>query len=273
MTLWAHVKSAASLAFITINLLVWCGPLAILAVLKWAVPGRRSQIDAAMDWIYRAATRLDDFWLDGVLGLSWNRPALDLRRDEMILVLSNHVSWADIFVIQSVIAIEGPILKFLAKRELVRIPIFGLIFWAFDFPLLDRNVSRRDDDLAALRAACESVRTRPAALMNFAEGTRFSEEKRVARGSRFDHLLDPKAGGFSALVEALGPDLDRIIDLTLIYPIGTSFWKFLSGDCDPIRIEARSTPRTSLGEHREAWRDWLEEAWAIKDRTITEHRE
>ena len=275
---WAHCKSAASLSWITLNLLVWCGPLALLSLLKWLLPRSASAFDRWMDEIYRIAVRIDDFWLRGVLGIEWNRPAIDVCEDDILLVVSNHVSWADVLLIQSVVAVEGPILKFLAKRELSRIPIFGLIFWAFDFPLLDRrgkgklDPDRRARDLEALRLACDSVRRRPAALINFVEGTRFAEEKRARSGTPLEHLLPPRAGGFVALVEALGRDLDSILDLTLIYPPETSFWKFLSGEGGPVRIEARTVPREELGSNGEAWRQWLGRTWREKDDALREAR-
>ncbi|MDT8280970.1 MAG: hypothetical protein RQ806_10550, partial [Erythrobacter sp.] len=40
-------------------------------------------------------------------------------------------------------------------------------------------------------------------LMNFGEGTRFSEAKRVQRASPYRHLLSPRVGGLLTLIETV----------------------------------------------------------------------
>ena len=136
MTIWAHSKAALSLSVITLGLVLWCVPLVLLGVTKAAIPGLRRYVDASLEWIYRTAVLVDDAWLQHVMGLSWTAPRLDLPQGCNVIVLSNHVSWADILLIQSVVVRQGLILKFLAKRQLILVPIFGIIFWAFDFPTL-----------------------------------------------------------------------------------------------------------------------------------------
>jgi len=245
VSLCSHIKAALSLSVITLNLLFWFVPVLVLALAKWAIPGQRARADVALEAIYRTAVRIDDAWLKGVLGLRWNTPSLGVPRDENVIVLSNHASWADILLIQSVVVRDGPILKFLAKRELIFMPLFGAIFWAFDFPILRRRtrgnepeVDRRRRDLEAIEEACRILKVRPAALVNFAEGTRATAEKRREQSSAYSHLLEPRVGGFSALLDALDDGKLRIIDLTLKYPGTHSFWSFLSGEIEPIEIDA-----------------------------------
>jgi len=282
MTLRAHCRSAASLLVITANLCFWLPPLIVLALAKLAIPTARDRSERAMAWIYRTAVIVDDAWLERVMGLRWSRPELGLDPARSYLVLSNHVSWADILLIQSVIVRQGPLLKFLAKRELVYLPILGLIIWAFDFPILRRRSRRAEDedarrarDLEALRAAGRRVQRSPAVLMNFAEGTRFSEAKRVQGGSPYRHLLRPRVGGFLALVEAVeqGQGVDGLIDLTLIYPKNVSFWAFLAGGLPEIEIRAERIDRASLPADRESASRWLAERWSAKDAAIAERRE
>lgn len=275
MTAWAHCKSAFSLAFITTNLLFWSFGLVPIALVKLVWPGCRPGADRMMAWIYRTAARLDDAWLERVLGIQWDRPALGLSRDRSYIVLSNHTSWSDILLIQSVVVRDGPLIKFLVKRELLAVPILGLIFWAFDFPLLRRRASsgeddaaRRRSDLETLRAACQVVREHPAALVNFAEGTRFSETKRDAQASPYRYLLRPRFGGLDALLEGLGEDVEAVVDLTLVNPRRVSFWEFLSGALPRVRIEAELVPQKALPASREKAREWLSERWRRKDARI-----
>ena len=280
MTPGSHLLSALSLGFITLNLLVWIVPLVLLGFVKFVVPPIARSVDPLMDGIYRIAVRLDDFWLKRVLGIEWPHPVSGLQRSSSALVISNHVSWSDILLIQSVLVPHGPLVKFLAKRELVWVPIFGVIFWAFDFPMLRRRTrpgedeqERRARDQAALVSACEVLRDRPAALVNFAEGTRFDEAKRIDSQSPFEHLLDPRVGGLHTLREAVGDQVETVIDLTLIYPRESSFWEFLSGAVDKVEVEAELIPTSSLPATREALREWLSARWALKDSRIAVRRQ
>jgi hypothetical protein len=109
--------------------------------------------------------------------------------------------------------------------------------------------------------------------MNFAEGTRFSEAKRVQRGSPYRHLLSPRVGGFLTLVEAVEQGVDGLIDLTLIYPQDVSFWTFLAGGLPEIEIRANRIDGACLPSTRESASRWLEERWREKDAAIAERRE
>lgn len=279
MSLWAHLKSATSLVVIASNLALWALPLAMLGLAKLAMPVWRENFERSMAWIYRAAVVVDDWWLGRVMGIRWNHPQLELDRGRSYLVLANHSSWSDVLLIQSVIVGQGPLIKFLAKRELVFVPILGLVFWAFDFPLLRRrsrsgenDADRRLADGEAIREACRVVMKSPAALMNFVEGTRFTEEKREVTGSPYRHLLRPRVGGFLTLAEALEGRVDALIDLTLVYPRPTSFWCFLSGQLAEIEIRASKVDVKTLPRTPEAAREWLDRRWAEKDAAIESAR-
>lgn len=280
MTVLAHCRSALSILVITANLLFWSIPLALLALSKLLLPAVRGPAERAMAGIYRMAVAVDDAWLRRVMGIRWSRPELGLDPRRSYLVLSNHVSWADILMIQSVIVRQGPLLKFLAKRELIYVPILGLVFWAFDFPILRRRSRRQENeaerrrrDLEALREACRIVRRNPAAVMNFAEGTRFEERKREQTESPYRYLLRPRVGGFLALLEAMAGEFDALIDLTLVYPRPASFWAFLAGEVPEIEITATRFDPDTLPTTREAAGDWLAERWSEKERAIAMRRQ
>ncbi len=274
-----HARSAASLAVITINLAGWAIVLVLLGCVKAVVGPARPAIDRVLDGCYRLAIAVHDIWLREVMGARWRNPDLDLPEDELCLVLSNHASWADILLLQSAIARRGPLLKFLTKRELAWIPIFGVIFWAFDFPLLRRttkagqdDAQRRAADAAALDAACDAVRRRPAALAIFAEGTRATPEKRAARGGAYRHLLPPRVGGLASLVHALEGDLVSVIDVTIVSPEPPRFWAFLSGRLPEIEVLAERIPASDLPSGRDALASWLDQRWRAKDEAIEKAR-
>ena len=275
MTLLDHLKSSLSITVITLNLAIWVLVLLVLGTAKLLLPPLRARIDRQLAFIYRAAVRINDGWLRGVMGISWDCPEIGVAPDEICIVLSNHSSWSDILVLQSVISREGPLLKFVSKRELIFIPIFGVIFWAFDFPALRRTAkgnvdeqTRRRLDAEALDAACESVRRHPAAMMVFAEGTRFTEAKREAQSSPYRTLLVPRVGGIASIRAALSQNADALLDVTLGYPEGATFWQFLSGRVKTVEVEVDRIPLEAVPDSREALIPWLSERWQRKDARI-----
>ena len=201
MGLLDHLRSTISIIVLTANLSFWGIGLVLLGLLKAIVPASRRWADARLAAAYRGAVAVNDAWLRGVIGLEWDRPETGLGRDEICIVVSNHGCWADILLVQSAVTRDGPLLKFLTKRELLYIPVLGVIFWAFDFPLLRRGkragvdkAEQRRLDAEALASACDVVRSNPAALMNFAEGTRFTEEKRAKSESPYRPPLSRQLG-------------------------------------------------------------------------------
>ena len=304
MTVWGHARSAASLAVITANLAFWLVLVIPLSLLRLVLPGFRPTALRLLEGIYRAAVYVDDFWLRRVVGLHWSLPALPLDPRRSVLVVSNHVAWSDVFLIQSLLVRHGLVVKFLTKRELLALPIVGLILWAFEFPILrrahrgerggsadrgrDRDrgaVERRKLDFEALREACRSARENPVALVSFAEGTRATAARRASRSTPYRHLLPPRVGGFGALCDGLGEALAGIVDCTLVYsrraasagqtssPGDVTFWEFLSGESIEVVIEAEWIDPGELPAQREERAHWLAERWAIKDERIDRLRQ
>lgn len=277
MTVRQHFAAAAALAAITLNLVFWCVPLVVLVLVRGIAPRARAWTQSAGEAIYRFAVAVDDWWLRRVSGAAWHCPDPAPARNRPCIVIANHRSWADVFLIQSAVARRGPIVKFLCKRELVWIPILGLIFLAFDFPVVRRRGSRRlpeserrAADRHRVREACETLRTRPAAMLTFVEGTRFTPEKHARASSPYRCLLPPKSGGFEAIVENLRGVEARVLDLTLCYPRTSAFWAFLGGAAGEIEVRAESFAlRNVLAAGP---RDWLEERWRAKDEALARYR-
>lgn len=268
-----HVRAATALAAISLNLLAWSLPLAALLLARLVVPGWRSRTARLCAGIYRAAVAFDDWCLKRISHARWHNPGIDLLPGRACIVLANHRSWADILLVQSVISRRGPIVKFLCKRELAYIPVLGLIFLAFDFPILRRRARRtfseqrrRDDDRRRVREACEILHRFPAAMLSFAEGTRFTEPRHAFARSPYRFLLPPRVGGFAAIVAALRPLDAPVIDLTIGYPRPTTLWRFLGGDAGDVAIVAKRFAMREVGEAGTG--PWLEDRWRDKDATL-----
>jgi 1-acyl-sn-glycerol-3-phosphate acyltransferase len=265
-------------------------PLYTVALLKLAIP---------VDWWRRLCTRgLDEL---GALWMGYNN--FDFRLTQKIkwdvsgleglensgwyLVVSNHRTWVDIFVLQYIFNLRIPMLKFFIKKELIWMPILGLAWWALDFPFMQRysdefikkNPHLKGKDLEATKKACEKFKKTPVSVMNFVEGTRFNTEKRDKQGSPFKHLLRPKAGGTAFVINSMGEQMTRMLDVTIVYPEGkTSFYALLSGQIREIRIKIE---HVRLGndlrgdyfndeEYRRRFQEWVNKLWEKKDRTMAE---
>lgn len=267
-TLKNHLVSAVSLSAITLNLVLACIPLGFAVLLRALGPGNRLKRSAtiAVEQVYRYAVSFNSWWITRVLGIRLTVVDGDgIPGTRQCIVLSNHRTWFDILLIHAVVTRPGPIIHFLIKEELIYVPVVGWICLMLGFPRLKRGKTEggRDQDFRSIETASATIANESAALLNFAEGTRFNGEKRKRLDSAFDHLLNPRTGGMRIMMETL-PDVP-ILDLTLIYPSeGADFWTCLSGQIKEIEVHVGYTNTASIDDVR----TWLYERWAEKDRLI-----
>ncbi len=217
----------------------------------------------------------------------WDFRGLDeLNRGGWYLLMVNHQTWVDIVVLQTALARRIPFLKFFIKKELIWFPVLGLTWWAMDMPFMQRHSKsylqkhpeEKGKDLEATRKACEKFSDTPTSVINFLEGTRFSEAKRVRRKSTFDHLLPPRAGGAALALASMGNMFDAILDITIVYPKGVAnFWDMLCGHFEHVVVDIRkrsvddwmlSGDYANDREFRRRFHRWLAEVWEEKDQRI-----
>lgn len=271
MPVYRHLISCCSLIFGLLNLTIWCLPLVILTAAQLLVPPLKQTIRPMTHFIYQTAVTLNDWWFRAILGYRWQHPAVALNPENNYIVISNHQSWADSFLIQSAISTRGPIVKVLVKQQLMWIPLLALVFWAYDFPRLKRRSAnpadepeRRRLDVARIRAACERQKAAPAALLVFPEGTRFTREKHARLASPYRHLLPPRPGGFELLLEGLEGVADSVLDITIHYPESSSFWQFLSGGVVEPILHIDQMPLAAI----DSAGAWLTKRWVEKDQQL-----
>jgi 1-acyl-sn-glycerol-3-phosphate acyltransferase len=173
----------------------------------------------------------------------------DFTLNAWYLVIANHQSWVDILVLQRVFNRRIPFLKFFLKKNLLYVPILGLAWWGLDFPFmqryskaqLEKNPELKGKDLETTKKACEKYEHKPVSIMNFVEGTRFSEQKlnnKVAQSLQLTHTLAPKTGGIAFVLSAMGNQLTQLIDVTIYYPKGIpTYWDFISGRVKKVVID------------------------------------
>lgn len=205
-----------------------------------------------------------------------------LDKSHWYLVVSNHQSWVDILVLQTILRGRIPFLKFFLKKELIWVPLMGLAWWALDFPFmkryskafLEKNPHLKGQDIAITRKACEKFKSGPISVMNFVEGTRFTKGKHQKQKSPYTHLLRPKAGGVAFVLAAMGDYLNSFLNVTIAYPNGVgNFWDFLCGRIPEVRVRFNVIPITQemLGDYendaefRNRFQNWVNALWREKD--------
>lgn len=263
----------------------------VLALIKLLLP-----VAGARRIISRLLMRIAENWISCnalvfgfVNDVRWDVQGLDeLDRESWYLVIVNHQSWVDIVVLQTLFNRRIPLLKFFIKKQLIWFPFLGLAFWALDMPLMQRHSKsylarhpeKKGSDLVATRRACEKFRHTPTSVINFIEGTRFSEEKRRRRNSPYRHLLQPRAGGLALALSTMGDMFSAILDVTVVYPAGAPrFWQLVCGELREVvvRVRHRDVEQWMLEgdyiddrEHRRRFHQWLGEIWTEKDQEIAD---
>jgi 1-acyl-sn-glycerol-3-phosphate acyltransferase len=284
------IVGAFSFALYVVNTLLVFGPVYLLGFLKFLIPIARFR-----KFCTAVLTEISLFWIavnNFNAGLKrsirWDVTGIDnLDPQGWYLVLSNHQTWVDILVLQKVFHRKIPFLKFFLKKELIWVPIMGIAWWALDFPFMKRysdeflkkHPQLKGKDLETTRKACEKFKTLPISVMNFVEGTRFTQEKHDKQQSPYANLLKPKAGGTAFVLSAMGDYINSIVNVTIFYPQeNKSFWDFLCGRLTQIVVRVETLPLdkaligdyTNDAEFRARFQDWINTLWAEKDQLLTE---
>lgn len=211
-----------------------------------------------------------------------------LGRDKWYLVIANHQSWVDIHVLFYVFTGQIPFLKYFLKQELIWLPFLGPCMYALDFPFmkryskekLEKHPELKGKDIETTRRSCEKFRYTPVSVMNFLEGTRFTELKHQQQQSPYQHLLKPKAGGMAFTLSALGDQMHSLLDVTIYYPGGNpTFMDFACGRIRRVSVhvrqhdippEAFTQDYESNAEFRSQFQRWTAALWADKDARLEE---
>ncbi len=282
----AAIKGVTVLGIATVSTVFWFTPLAVLTLLKLLVP-----IAAFRRTMTRWIMAIGENWIasNALIFGAANSTKYDIRgvdalsRSNWYLVIVNHQTWVDIVALQIALNRRMPFLKFFVKQQLIWFPVLGIAFWAMDMPFmkrhsksyLKRHPEQKGRDLEATKRACRKFNDVPTSVINFVEGTRFSEDKRVKRDSPYRHLLPPRSGGVAIALSAMGSMFDAILDVTIFYPHGVpQFWDLLCGRFREVVIDIKPRPVDDwivAGDYindrhfRREFHRWLKVLWAEKD--------
>ncbi len=276
---------------LTILLTILCSvPIIIAGLVKLILP---------IPAIWRSVSVFCNFmmycWCEGLAALlhlnphlKWEIEGLEkLNKKNWYLLICNHHSWADIVVLCVIFRKHIPMNKYFLKQQLAWVPFIGLACWALDMPFmrryshsyLIRHPERRGKDVETTRRSCEKFRTHPTTIVNFVEGSRFTEEKRRQTRSPYKNLLPPKAAGIAMALGVLGAQFDKLLDVTLCYPENNDspFFDMLSGKLTRIVVRVNLLPvaeelhgdYASDKNFKRRFQQWLNTLWEEKDTLLT----
>jgi 1-acyl-sn-glycerol-3-phosphate acyltransferase len=282
------LRAVAIIILLLLNMILW-GTLILLGGLVKLLTfgGPRRSINRRLPALGERWVQGNDAIFDALLATRWDVAGIDgLRRDGRYLVISNHVSWIDIFALFRVFYGKAPLIRFFLKQNLIWFPIAGQACWALSFPFMRRytrdylaqHPEKRGRDLETTREACRLYRHIPVTIANFVEGTRITREKQDEQQSPYAHLLRPRVGGVAFVLASLGEQLDAMIDVTLVYPRpDVTMWDFVTNRVPKIIVRARQLqipPEFCSGEAiepgpaRDRFKAWIEDIWREKDQLI-----
>lgn len=276
-----------------LNTVVLICPLLVFALLKLVLPGRgRDYASWAVMWVAETWSEIDKAIFALCIPTQWDiRGVENLRKDTSYLAVSNHQTWVDIPALIESLNRRTPFLKFFLKKELIWVPLLGLAWWGLDYPFmkryskafLEKHPELKGKDLEITKAACELFKRQPVTVVNYLEGTRFTEAKRLEQQSPYRYLLKPKAGGVAFVLAALGEQLDALLDVTIVYPGNRApgFWDLLNGSISRVIIDIQVReldPALWAGDYendpefRQTVQAWVNQLWVEKDQRIEQLR-
>ncbi len=276
-----------------LNTVVLICPLLVFALLKLVLPGRgRDYASWAVMWVAETWSEIDKAIFALCIPTQWDiRGVENLRKDTSYLAVSNHQTWVDIPALIESLNRRTPFFKFFLKKELIWVPLLGLAWWGLDYPFmkryskafLEKHLELKGKDLEITKAACELFKRQPVTVVNYLEGTRFTEAKRLEQQSPYRYLLKPKAGGVAFVLAALGEQLDALLDVTIVYPGNRApgFWDLLNGSISRVIIDIQVReldPALWAGDYendpefRQTVQAWVNQLWVEKDQRIEQLR-
>jgi 1-acyl-sn-glycerol-3-phosphate acyltransferase len=282
--LFFDLNGALTALMMILNTVFWL-PLILTAIFLKFIPSAytKKMANTILNFLVTTWISVNSLILGFTKNIRWNLSGLEnLNMKKNYLVLSNHQSWSDILILQKLLNRKVPMLRFFIKQSLIWVPVLGLAWWALDYPFMKRHtkaeIARKPHlagkDVEATRKACEKYKTIPVSVMNFVEGSRFTEKKRVEGQSRYKNLLNPRPGGTGLVLTSMGDYLSDILNVTIKYGENRrSFWGFLSGRVKEITVVVETIPVTeelkgdfhSDQEYRERFINWLNNLWQEKD--------
>jgi 1-acyl-sn-glycerol-3-phosphate acyltransferase len=235
-----------------------------------------------------------------------------LPEGESAIVISNHASWTDFYMIQA-LAIRAGMLgrcRWFSKIELRYVPLLGWAIWAMGMPMVSRKWMKDKTEMdrvfngivvkkwpTCMSAGSYTVigANYMTGLISFSESTRFTtkkyeETKKWCKENDRPipkHLLYPRTKGFVTTVQHLrrAKHMKAVHDITIAYGHNNKFheaptiWESISrGDLSRNRgykfhVDVKRIPLEELPESDAELAKWLETRWIEKGEYLDAKRQ
>lgn len=289
-SLMGYCRGVISVIAYLANIIFWCTPVIVLALLK-LIP-----IRFYLRWVNAAIQFCANSWvatnsiiqsLLHPITVSTNQLP-ELSPEESYLLVCNHQSGIDILLLQALFHKKIPLLRFFLKQQLIWVPLLGVAWWALDFPFMQRysrsflakHPHLKGKDLESTKRACDKFNNIPVTIVNFVEGTRYTKAKYAKQQPPFQHLLKPKAGGIAFTLSAMEHRLAKLIDVSIHYNINEpNLWQYFCGRIEEVRINVKTVAVSHLNgkdyfnndQDRQSFQVWLNECWQQKDQWLMQY--
>lgn len=276
--------------FYLFNLLWVTSSIFLVSILKiYPDKSWKSQVDYFLhNYVVGSWIRINSFIAKKISQVKFEIHFLNdcqFNKKKKYILISNHLSWADIFVLQNIFANTIPTLAFFMKKSLVwQFPIIGLAAYSLSYPLMDRakkktlkNKKNRLHDFHNTKNFCDNTANIPLTIVNYIESTRFTTEKREKLLSPYIHLLKPRPSMLAVAIQEMKQNLAGVIDTTIIYDQKEPcFIDFLSGKIRHIKvfvklIDIEDIPEGDYTKNRDfriVFQSWINNIWKEKDQLI-----
>lgn len=292
MQVFNFIRGSIATLLIIINMLVHATLTLIFGLLLWPILNNTKVSACAQSFVLQIP-RSWSYFNFMIFQMSsfgkWDiQGNVTLSRDQWYILVSNHQSWVDILILGGFFCNKIPPIKFFMKKELLwTLPIAGLCCYLLGYPMMERhsradirkNPALKGKDIETTKAACQKFKLLPTTVINFVEGTRFTQAKHDKQGAPFKHLLKPKAAGTAIVINEMVDCLAGILNVTVNYDIEKiTFFNILSGNFKKIslRYELLPIPEDVLGnyfedrQYRSRFQRWLNNLWEGKDQLLDE---
>ncbi len=278
-----------NLLLVIINTLFFSIPILVLAIVRLMLPLHSLQtgIENFNNAIYKTWSGINALIIALTCKIDWQVSGFEnIKVKKTCILISNHLSWADIVILCHVMRKSLPIPKFFLKHSLIFIPVIGLVCLGLGMPFMRRysredllkNPKLRIKDLETTKKACRRLINTPATLVNFCEGTRFTPQKARAAKSPYAHLMPPKAASLGFALSQIGQDIETLVNVTISYPLNQQkpFIDLLKGRVKRVYVKAETIPLDEriIGDYikdkkfKYDFTMYLREIWERKDELL-----
>lgn len=221
--------------------------------------------------LYKLHSKVLYSYFSKVLGYN-NNKIDNLSKDHSYIIISNHQSYLDTFLIWALSPHNSPTdVIFLLKKELIWLPFYGSYSYLSRYPFIEspslkamrKKPELKNKDLTTILESVKTFEGRASLWAIYVEG--------ILNKSNDRHLNKPKTSGLYSLIKALDKPVD-IIDLTIAYPrIGMSFYELITDISKKGTYFIDTIKFNDIPTEKREFIKWLNRRWNKKESLLKNH--